>query len=400
MATPEIVIGAALLSMFLTYGLELGFTTLFIAHVMFSISFVVVVVRSRLIGFDRSLEEAAADLGAPPLTTFRTVTLPLLAPGIVAARAARLRPLDRRLRDLELQLGHDRDVPALHLRRQPARHPGAGQRAARRCCSPSPCVAIALVLVAAAPGEDGRGAARAGAAGRAAADEQGGSRLMAVDKGARWPRSGARGSRATRSGSSTRWSIGLASTAPAYSLAAVIGLVVLDAGVQAPAVLLASFVPMFFIAAAFYYMNRADQDCGTTFSWVTRAMGPYMGWMGGWAITMTGVLVVGSLADVAARYTFLLLGLDGLAEEKWAVIAFAVALIAIMTWRLRDRHRDLGAAAAGADLRPGDRPAAVRRRGAGQGARRRRRRGLDRPVAVVAQPVRGIEPVACWSPAC
>jgi amino acid transporter len=126
--------------------------------------------------------------------------------------------------------------------------------------------------------------------------------------------------------------IGLASTAPAYSLAAVIGLVVVDAGVQAPAVLLASFVPMFFIAAAFYYMNRADQDCGTTFSWVTRAMGPYMGWMGGWAITMTGVLVVGSLADVAARYTFLLVGWDAAAESKWAVIAFAVALIALMTW--------------------------------------------------------------------
>ncbi|HEX2070144.1 MAG TPA: ABC transporter permease [Thermoleophilaceae bacterium] len=85
MATPEIVIGAALLSMFLIYGLELGFQTLFLAHVMFSISFVVVVVRSRLIGFDRSLEEAAADLGARPLTTFRTITLPLLAPGIVAA---------------------------------------------------------------------------------------------------------------------------------------------------------------------------------------------------------------------------------------------------------------------------------------------------------------------------
>jgi spermidine/putrescine transport system permease protein len=85
MATPEIVIGASLLSMFLIYGIQLGFTTLFIAHVMFSISFVVVVVRSRLIGFDRSLEEAAADLGARPLTTFRTITLPLLAPGIVAA---------------------------------------------------------------------------------------------------------------------------------------------------------------------------------------------------------------------------------------------------------------------------------------------------------------------------
>jgi spermidine/putrescine transport system permease protein len=85
MATPEVVIGAALLSMFLIYGIPLGFTTLFIAHVMFSISFVVVVVRSRLIGFDRSLEEAARDLGANAFDTFRLVTLPLLMPGILGA---------------------------------------------------------------------------------------------------------------------------------------------------------------------------------------------------------------------------------------------------------------------------------------------------------------------------
>lgn len=85
MATPEVVIGAALLSMFLIYGLALEFTTLLIAHVMFSISFVVVVVRSRLIGFDRSLEEAARDLGASSFDTFRLVTLPLLMPGIIAA---------------------------------------------------------------------------------------------------------------------------------------------------------------------------------------------------------------------------------------------------------------------------------------------------------------------------
>ena len=84
-ATPEVVIGAALLSMFVYVGIARGFTTLLIAHVMFSISFVVVVVRSRLIGFDRSLEEAAADLGAGPLATFRTITLPLLGPAILAA---------------------------------------------------------------------------------------------------------------------------------------------------------------------------------------------------------------------------------------------------------------------------------------------------------------------------
>ncbi len=68
--------------------------------------------------------------------------------------------------------------------------------------------------------------------------------------------------------------IGLASTAPAYSLAAVLGAVAAEVDVQAPAVLLFSFVPMFLIAGAFFYMNRADPDCGTTFSWVTRAMGP------------------------------------------------------------------------------------------------------------------------------
>jgi spermidine/putrescine transport system permease protein len=86
MATPEIVMGAALLSFFLVVNVfTLGFQTLLIAHVMFCISFVVVVVRSRLIGFDRSLEEAARDLGANAFDTFRLVTLPLLMPGIIGA---------------------------------------------------------------------------------------------------------------------------------------------------------------------------------------------------------------------------------------------------------------------------------------------------------------------------
>jgi spermidine/putrescine transport system permease protein len=86
MATPEVVMGSALLSFFLLIGsFKLGFQTLLIAHVMFCISFVVVVVRSRLIGFDRNLEEAAKDLGANPFETFRLVTLPLITPGIFGA---------------------------------------------------------------------------------------------------------------------------------------------------------------------------------------------------------------------------------------------------------------------------------------------------------------------------
>ncbi len=125
--------------------------------------------------------------------------------------------------------------------------------------------------------------------------------------------------------------IGLNATSPAYSLAAVIGPIVALVGVAAPGVLLASFVPMLLIASAFYFLNRADQDCGTTFSWVTRAMGPWWGWQGGWAITMTGVLVVGALADTGVRFGLLMFGLDDLAANKWAVMVGAVALVVVMT---------------------------------------------------------------------
>jgi spermidine/putrescine transport system permease protein len=85
MATPEIVLGASLLTLFLNFGVPLGFTTILLAHIMFNISFVVVTVKARLVGFDRHLEEAAMDLGANEWTTFARVTLPLIAPGILAA---------------------------------------------------------------------------------------------------------------------------------------------------------------------------------------------------------------------------------------------------------------------------------------------------------------------------
>ena len=87
MSTPEIVLGASLLALFLntTAVFQLGFWTIFIAHVMFIVSFIVVTVKARLIGFDRHLEEAAMDLGANELVTFRKVTLPLIAPAMLAA---------------------------------------------------------------------------------------------------------------------------------------------------------------------------------------------------------------------------------------------------------------------------------------------------------------------------
>jgi len=125
--------------------------------------------------------------------------------------------------------------------------------------------------------------------------------------------------------------IGLASTSPAYSLAAIIGPMVALVGIFAPGALLASFIPMLLIASAFYYLNRVDADCGTTFSWVTRAMGPWFGWLGGWAIGMTGVLVVGSLANVGVTYGLLAFGLDEVADNTWLVRALTVALILVMT---------------------------------------------------------------------
>ena len=125
--------------------------------------------------------------------------------------------------------------------------------------------------------------------------------------------------------------IGLNSTSPAYSLAAIIGPVVALVGIYAPGVMLASFVPMLLIASAFYYLNKVDQDCGTTFSWVTRAMGPWAGWFGGWAIAMTGVLVVGSLADVAVSFALLAFGLDGWVDNTFVRQLLTVLLILVMT---------------------------------------------------------------------
>jgi spermidine/putrescine transport system permease protein len=83
-SAPEIVLGASLLSLFITFGVPRGIVTIVIAHVMFNIAYVAVTVRARLAGFDRQLEEAAQDLGANPWDTFRRITLPLIFPGIVA----------------------------------------------------------------------------------------------------------------------------------------------------------------------------------------------------------------------------------------------------------------------------------------------------------------------------
>jgi amino acid transporter len=104
--------------------------------------------------------------------------------------------------------------------------------------------------------------------------------------------------------------IGVASAAPAYSLAAALPALVAAAKFGVPAILIAAFVPMLFIAVAYYHLNRADPDCGTTFSWSTRALGPYWGWLGGWSILATDILVMPGLAQVAGQYTCHLFGIE------------------------------------------------------------------------------------------
>ncbi|MDX6485540.1 MAG: hypothetical protein QOF43_693 [Gaiellaceae bacterium] len=128
--------------------------------------------------------------------------------------------------------------------------------------------------------------------------------------------------------------IGVASTAPAYSLAATLGFIVAvqGVGVHAPGVLIASFVPIFLVALGYRYLNRADPDAGTSFAWTTRAFGPWFGWINGWAIFVADVIVMASLAVIASQYTYLLFGWDSAASSKWGLIVGSVIWIAVMTW--------------------------------------------------------------------
>jgi amino acid transporter len=124
--------------------------------------------------------------------------------------------------------------------------------------------------------------------------------------------------------------IGVASTAPGYSLAATLGFITAAVGFHAPAILIVAFIPMLCIALAYNYMNRACPDCGTTFMWVTKALGPRTGWMGGWGIIAADIIVMANLAQIAGLYTFQLFG--EASPSTASVTAVGVVWIAIMTY--------------------------------------------------------------------
>ena len=126
--------------------------------------------------------------------------------------------------------------------------------------------------------------------------------------------------------------VGVASTAPAYSLAATLGFVVAGIGLQAPAVTVIAFIPMLFIAYGYKELNNADPDCGTTFTWGVRAFTPRTGWLGGWAIVAADVLVMASLAQIAGQYVFLLFNADGIGSNPasgWVLLVGIMWIVAM-----------------------------------------------------------------------
>ncbi|WP_104087397.1 APC family permease [Arthrobacter sp. GMC3] len=136
--------------------------------------------------------------------------------------------------------------------------------------------------------------------------------------------------------------VGIASTAPAYSLAASLGFIVvgggLVAGVKAPGIVLLAFIPMYLIAVAYQELNKAEPDCGTTFTWASRAIGPKTGWMGGWGIIIADIIVMANLAQIAGAYSFTFVGgfgfpaVSALASNTTATTIAGLLWIAVMTW--------------------------------------------------------------------
>jgi amino acid transporter len=145
---------------------------------------------------------------------------------------------------------------------------------------------------------------------------------------------GAKGVKADCLGYASNLVIAIASTAPAYSIAATLGFITLvpGIGIHAPAIMIVSFIPILFVSLGYRYFNLADPDCGTTFAWVTRAMGPQLGWLNGWAIFLADIIVMASLSDIASIYTFRFFGWTAAANSNLAQIIGCIVWISVMTW--------------------------------------------------------------------
>jgi amino acid transporter len=125
--------------------------------------------------------------------------------------------------------------------------------------------------------------------------------------------------------------IGLASVAPAYSLAATLGYVVAAVGEKSPSMFVLAFIPMLLVAFAYRELSHDTPDCGTTFTWATKAFGPWIGWIGGWGLAVSAIIVLANVAEIAAIYLFRFLGLDSLAESLPAKVLLGSFFIITMT---------------------------------------------------------------------
>ena len=132
--------------------------------------------------------------------------------------------------------------------------------------------------------------------------------------------------------------LGISSVAPAYALTATVGILVAEAGAKMPVIIIAGFLPMFFAAYAYRELNKVAPDCGTSFTWTTKAFGPYVGWLGGWAAILATVIVLSNLAGVAVQFFYQFLGdvtdtasIGDLWEHRGVNVVTCLAFLAIAT---------------------------------------------------------------------
>jgi len=133
--------------------------------------------------------------------------------------------------------------------------------------------------------------------------------------------------------------LGISCVGPAYTLTATIGILVTQTGAKMGAVIIAGFLPMFFAAYAYRELNKAMPDCGTSFTWTSKAFGPYIGWLGGWAAILATAIVLSNLAGVAVEFFYRFLGdafrnpgLGSLSENTWINVGTCLVFLAVATW--------------------------------------------------------------------